>query len=90
MSACIIHMLYSPSGPILMKQLMSMDYQKEWLERNNHRIAEEKRKQKVLNRTRMGTIRIGMRIVIYFTGEEETTGREIITTFNENTKSDRN
>ncbi len=45
--------VFSSSGPVLMKELLSMNYQKEWLKLNDDRNAEEKRKINV----RMG---IGM------------------------------
>ena len=46
---CICYPLHTPSesNVVCMKDLLSMDYQKEWVRRNDHRIAEEKRKIKV-------------------------------------------
>ncbi len=55
----LLFLTHSESNVVCMKGLLSMDYQKEWVKRNDQRIAEEKRKRKVRGNEEL----IGMRIM---------------------------
>ena len=44
---CLIATLSSSAEPVKMAQLLSMDYQQQWLEETRHKDEEQRRKAKV-------------------------------------------